>query len=75
MNLLPIPWMKLKLESIYNVNLYGNLYLIFNDINSNYRIDINSLNTLLENHNILVDEFHPLYLYLLVDKTIIPYGG
>ena len=32
MNLLPIPWMKLKLESIYNVNLYGNLYLIFNDI-------------------------------------------
>lgn len=64
MNLLPIPWMKLKLESIYNVNLYGNLYLIFNDINSNYRIDTNSLNTLLENHNILVDEFHPLYLYL-----------
>ena len=36
MNLLPIPLMKLKLESIYNVNLYGNLYLIFNDINYNY---------------------------------------
>lgn len=38
MNLLPIPWMKLKLESIYNVNLYGNLYLIFNDINNSYNI-------------------------------------
>ncbi len=64
MNLLPIPWMKLKLESIYNVNLYGNLYLIFNDINNNYNIDSNSLKALLENHNILVDDSHPLYLYL-----------
>ena len=64
MNLLPIPWMKLKLESIYNVNLYGNLYLIFNDINNNYNIDTNSLSNLLVDHNILVDDSHPLYLYL-----------
>ena len=39
MNLLPIPWMKLKLESIYNVNLYGNLYLIFNDINDSRHVE------------------------------------
>ena len=64
MNLLPIPWMKLKLESIYDVNLYGNLYLIFNDINYNYNIDTNSLSNLLVDHNILVEDFHPLYLYL-----------
>ena len=64
MNLLPIPWMKLKLESIYNVNLYGNLYLIFNDISNNYNIDTNSLSNLLVDHNILVDDSHPLYLYL-----------
>ena len=64
MNLLPIPWMKLKLESIYNVNLYGNLYLIFNDINNSYNIDTNSLSNLLVDHNILVDDSHPLYLYL-----------
>ena len=64
MNLLPIPWMKLKLESIYDVNLYGNLYLIFNDINYNYNIDTNSLSNLLVDHNILVDDSHPLYLYL-----------
>ena len=64
MNLLPIPWMKLKLESIYDVNLYGDLYLIFNDIDSNYNINSYSLRTLLENHNILVDNSHPLYLYL-----------
>ena len=62
MNLLPIPWMKLKLESIYNVNLYGNLYLIFNDINNSYNIDINSLSNLLVDHNILVNDSHPLYL-------------
>ena len=64
MNLLPIPWMKLKLESIYDVNLYGNLYLIFNDINNSYNIDTNSLSNLLVDHNILVDDSHPLYLYL-----------
>ncbi len=64
MNLLPIPWMKLKLENIYDINLYGYLYLIFNDINSNCNIDTTSLSTLLEENNILVDDSHPLYLYL-----------
>lgn len=67
MNLLPIPWMKLKLENIYNINLYGNLYLIFNDINNNYNINANSLNTLLEKHNILINKSHPLYLYLPIE--------
>src|SRR5699024_4227392 len=43
MNLLPIPWIKEKLEKIYNVNLYGKLYLMFNDIVNDYNIDINKL--------------------------------
>lgn len=64
MNLLPIPWMKLKLENIYDINIYGNLYLMLNDIDSNYNFCNNSLSTLLEEHNILVDKSHPLYLYL-----------
>ena len=69
MNLLPIPWMKLKLENIYDINLYGNLYLIFNDINNSYNIDANSLSALLEDYNILVDESHPLYLYLPIELS------
>ena len=65
MNLLPIPWMKQKLENIYDLNLYGNLYLIYNDINNNdYNIDTNKLNNLLNDYNLLVDNSHPLYLYL-----------
>ena len=67
MNLLPIPWMKLKLEDIYDVKLYGTLYLIFNDINSNYNIDTHSLSNLLEENNILIDKLHPLYLYLPIE--------
>lgn len=65
MNLLPIPWMKQKLENIYDVNLYGNLYLIYNDKNNiNYNIDVNLLNNLLYNYNILIDDYNPLYIYL-----------
>jgi len=64
MNLLPIPWMKIKLENIYDINIYGNLYLIYNDINNNYNFDDNLLNTFLQENNILVDKSHPLYLYL-----------
>ena len=74
MNLLPIPWMKLKLESIYNVNLYGNLYLIFNDINYNYNIDTNSLSNLLVDHNILV-ELMTSFKYLYKDNIYIILGG
>ena len=64
MNLLPIHWMKLKLESIYDINLYGNLYLIFNGINNNHNIDTNSLSNLLVDHNIFVYDSHSIYLYL-----------
>ena len=63
MNLIPIPWMKLKLENIYDVNLYGTLYLMFNDINNNSNYDIKTLTNLIEEANILVDISHPLYLY------------
>ena len=65
MNLLPIPWMKQKLENIYDTVLYGNLYLIYNDKNNiNYNIDANFLNNLLYSHNILINDYNPLYLYL-----------
>jgi len=67
MNLLPIPWMKIKLENIYDINIYGNLYLIYNDINNNYNFDDNLLSTLLKENNILVDKSHPLYLYLPIE--------
>jgi len=67
MNLLPIPWMKIKLENIYDINIYGNLYLIYNDINNNYNFDDNLLNTFLQENNILVDKSHPLYLYLPIE--------
>ena len=65
MNLLHIPWMKQKLENIYDTVLYGNLYLIYNDKNNiNYNIDANFLNNLLYSHNILINDYNPLYLYL-----------
>ena len=67
MNLLPIPWIKQKLEKIYNVNLYGKLYLMFNDIVNDYNIDTNTLKTLINSYNILVNESHPLYLYLPIE--------
>ena len=65
MKLLPIPWMKLKLENIYDMNLYGNLFLIYNDKNNTiYNTEANYLNNLLYDYNILVDDYNPLYIYL-----------
>ncbi|MGL5346501.1 MAG: hypothetical protein ACRDA3_04065 [Peptostreptococcaceae bacterium] len=69
MNILPIPWMKQKLEVIYNLNLYGNLYLMYNNLESKsyYTIDSYSLNNLLDDYNIIIDETHPLYLYFPIE--------
>lgn len=69
MNILPIPWMKQKLEVIYNLNLYGNLYLMYNHLESKsyYTIDSYSLNNLLEDYNIIIDESNPLYLYFPIE--------
>lgn len=65
MNLLPIPWMKQKLEIIYNVNLYGSLYILFNELKHDlHNNDTNTINNLLNDCNILIDDYHPLYLYL-----------
>lgn len=65
MNILPIPWMKQKLENIYCTSLYGSLYLIYNNLDSKdyYNTDISILFNLLSDYNIIVDETHPLYLY------------
>ncbi|MGL5312897.1 MAG: hypothetical protein ACRC92_06590 [Peptostreptococcaceae bacterium] len=69
MNILPIPWMKQKLEIIYNLNLYGNLYLMYNNLESKsyYTIDCSTLNNLLDDYNIIIDENHPLYLYFPIE--------
>lgn len=64
--LLPIPWMKQKLENIYNMNLYGHLYIMFDN---DYYVNLNSLvlENLLEKNNICIDKQHPLYLYIPID--------
>lgn len=69
MNILPIPWMKQKLEIIYNLNFYGNLYLMYNNLESKnyYTIDYSTLNNLLNDYNIIIDENHPLYLYFPIE--------
>lgn len=68
--LVPIPWMKQKLESIYEENIYGNLYLMFNNLYSKSyinTIDSNTLIELLSSCNISIDETYQLYLYLPVE--------
>lgn len=69
MNVLPIPWMKQKLESIYNLNLYGNLYLMYHNLESKsyYTIDSSILNNLLYDYNIIIDKANPLYLYFPIE--------
>lgn len=66
MNLLPIPWMKQKLEVLYEANLYGNLYIMYTDLNfKNYtNITTSILLDLLDDCNINVDNNNPLYIYL-----------
>lgn len=65
-NLLPIPWMKQKLEVMYDTNIVGNLFIMFNSLNCNIITYINAstIYNLLDNSNIIVDDTHPLYLYL-----------
>jgi len=69
MNILPIPWMKQKLESLYNLNLYGKLYLMYNNLEFKdyYNIDCSTLNNLLDDYNIIVDKTNPLYLYFPIE--------
>lgn len=67
MNLLPIPWMKQKLEVIYESNLYGNFYLMYNNIRAKNYTDTAILLNLLNDYNMEVDENNPLYLYLPID--------
>lgn len=75
MNLLPIPWMKQKLEIIYDVNLYGSLYILFNEIKHNlHNNDANTINNLLNSYNILVDDYHPLYLYFPLELNYYLYN-
>ena len=64
--LLPIPWMKQKLENLYDMNLYGNLYIMFKDFKHYNHETIESyiLEILLEKNNICIDDQHILYLYL-----------
>lgn len=65
-NLLPIPWMKQKLEVLYDTKIIGSLFIIFNALNSNDISYVNpvTISYLLDNNNIVVDDKHPLYLYL-----------
>lgn len=65
-NLLPIPWMKHKLESIYETEILGKLFILFSSSNCNDTSYITSstLHNLLYNNNIIVDDIHPLYVYI-----------
>lgn len=69
MNLLPVPWMKQKLESIYEEKLFGNLYLIYNDLdfNINNNLSTYDLINLLNDFNINVDNTNSIYIYLPIE--------
>ena len=53
-----------SIKRIENGELHDFDVIYYNDINNSYNIDTNSLSNLLVDHNILVDDSHPLYLYL-----------
>lgn len=65
-NLMPIPWMKQKLEVIYETEILGKLFILFNSIQCDDVSYINSstISNLLFDNNITVDDTHPLYVYL-----------
>lgn len=79
--ILPIPWMKQKLESIYDISFYGRLHLMYKPLDSsnNTYIDPIYIISILDNLNILVDNFHKIYLYLplkittLIEQIIITF--
>ena len=71
-NLLSAPWMKKKLENLYDKKLNGNLFLIYNELKSTEEISCNHLIKLLDDNNIIIDSTHPIYFYfpLEVDNLI-----
>lgn len=70
MNLLPVPWMKQKLESIYEEKLYGNLYLIYNNLDfNNINLTTYDLINLLDDFNITINDTNPLYLYFPIEMN------
>ena len=66
-SLLPIPWMKQKLESIYEKSINGNLFLIYNEFNSSEHINYLNIIDLLEQYNIIIDYTHPIYFYFPIE--------
>lgn len=75
-SLLPTPWMKKKLETLYDKKLNGNLFLIYNELKSENEISCNHLIKLLDDNNIIIDSTHPIYFYFPLEldnliKTLI----
>ena len=76
-SLLPIPWMKKKLETLYDKKLNGNLFLIYNELKSKNEISSSNLIKLLDDNNIIIDNTHPIYFYFpmeidnLINKLIL----
>lgn len=68
-NLIPIPWMKQKLEVIYETEILGKLFILFNSTHYNdvSYINASTIHNLIYNNNITVDDTHPLYVYLPYD--------
>ncbi|MEG0842558.1 MAG: hypothetical protein RSD22_00520 [Romboutsia sp.] len=66
LQVLPIPWMKQKLEYIYDTHILGNLYLMYNEMGFGdpNQIIPSIIHGTLEDYNICIDNIHPLYLYL-----------
>lgn len=71
MNLLPIPWMKQKLEGIYEKNLSGELFLIYNELKSTDEVNYNNVIKLLDDYNVVVDSIHPIYFYFPLEVNIL----
>ncbi len=70
MNLLPIPWMKYKLEVLYDINIKGNLFLLYKDLDIFNSYDTTPLliDNLLNSYNINLNK-DVLYLYIPVDMN------
>lgn len=63
LNLFPIPWMKKKLEIIYDKNIEGNLFLMYKKLNFEKSLDCNNLINIIHDSNIIIDNLHPIYFY------------
>lgn len=64
--ILPIPWMKQKLEAMYDKSIFGNLFVMFSNLELDDLENLTSsaVDEILSNCNIIIDDNHPLYLYL-----------